>query len=85
MRSRGAVSGSVGERVVFKDPRRAAELGVKPVIYKDQDMRIDFCVDVMVIISSRTRVQVLWQDGSREWLPSVNLVPHLNPDEYDCW
>jgi ubiquitin-conjugating enzyme E2 O len=84
-RSRGSVAGTIGERVVFKDPLRAIKLGLKPVLYKDQDMHVDFCVDVMVVTLTRTQVQVLWQDGTREWVLSTSIIPHLNPDEYECW
>lgn len=85
MRSRGSVAGTIGERVVFKDPAQAINLGLTPVLYKDQEMNVDFCVDVMVITMTRTRVEVLWQDGTREWVPSTSIIPHLNLDEYECW
>jgi ubiquitin-conjugating enzyme E2 O len=32
-----------------------------------------------------TRVTVLWQDGASEVLDTKELIPYLNPDEYDCW
>jgi ubiquitin-conjugating enzyme E2 O len=85
MRSRGSVAGSIGERVVFKDPIRVTLLGIQPVLYKDQELNFEVPVDVMVIRLSRTSVEVLWQDGIREWVPATELIPHINPDEHECW
>ncbi|KAI0371562.1 hypothetical protein BV20DRAFT_965322 [Pilatotrama ljubarskyi] len=42
-------------------------------------------VDTLVVQETRTTVDVLWQDGSRERIDAKQSVPYLNPDEYDCW
>ncbi|KAJ7596874.1 hypothetical protein C8J56DRAFT_1041125 [Mycena floridula] len=42
-------------------------------------------VQCFAVKETQTIVQVLWQDGTRETLKSTELIPHLNPDEYDCW
>ena len=42
-------------------------------------------VRTLVVKETRTRVNVLWQDGTREWLDARDTIPYLNPDEYDCW
>ena len=36
-------------------------------------------------IQTKTTVDVLWQDGTRETIDVKQTVPYLNPDEYDCW
>ena len=42
-------------------------------------------VGTLVVTETRTLVNVLWQDGTRETLDARVTVPYLNPDEYDCW
>jgi ubiquitin-conjugating enzyme E2 O len=42
-------------------------------------------VQTFVVKETKTTVNVLWQDGTQETLPSTELIPYLNPDEYDCW
>ncbi|KAI0355359.1 hypothetical protein OH77DRAFT_1403203 [Trametes cingulata] len=42
-------------------------------------------VDTLVVQETRTTVDVLWQDGTREIVDAKQTVPYLNPDEYDCW
>ncbi|KAJ3916626.1 hypothetical protein F5877DRAFT_80717 [Lentinula edodes] len=37
------------------------------------------------VTATDTEVDVLWQDGNKETLRSVDLIPYMNPDEYDCW
>lgn len=39
----------------------------------------------LCVQQTRTAVTVLWQDGLKETLPSTDLIPYLNVDEYDCW
>jgi ubiquitin-conjugating enzyme E2 O len=85
MKPRGSVTGSMGERIIFKDPSKATQLNIHNMLYKDQEMKIEVNVDAMVIRETRTRVEVLWQDGTREWVPSTSIIPHLNLDEYECW
>lgn len=71
----------VGDRVVLKDQegvpvsthgREGEPPGVIPV-------------KTLLVKETRTRVNVLWQDGTRETLDASDTVPYLNPDEYDCW
>jgi ubiquitin-conjugating enzyme E2 O len=38
-----------------------------------------------VVRETKTTVTVLWQDNITETIPSTELIPFLNPDEYDCW
>ncbi|KAI0722317.1 hypothetical protein C8T65DRAFT_628933 [Cerioporus squamosus] len=42
-------------------------------------------VDAYIVQETKSTVEVLWQDGTREVLDTRNTVPYLNPDEYDCW
>ena len=42
-------------------------------------------VDTLIVQETRTAVEVLWQDGTRETVDARDTVPYLNPDEYDCW
>ncbi|THH13368.1 hypothetical protein EW146_g6839 [Bondarzewia mesenterica] len=42
-------------------------------------------VRVYVVRTTQTIVKVLWQDGTSEILLSTDLIPYLNPDEYDTW
>ncbi|KAG9039021.1 hypothetical protein FS842_003185, partial [Serendipita sp. 407] len=85
MRGRGPVVGTIGERVLFKDPAKAFNLGILPVIYSESDSKNQITVDALMITNTRTRVEVLWQDGSREWIPATDLVPNLSADDYECW
>ncbi|KAG7099028.1 hypothetical protein E1B28_000908 [Marasmius oreades] len=34
---------------------------------------------------TETTLDVLWQDGAEESVLATDVVPYLNPDEYDCW
>jgi len=38
-----------------------------------------------IVRDRQTQVTVLWQDGTKETKPARELVPHLHPDEYECW
>lgn len=42
-------------------------------------------VETFVVCETETFVDLLWQDGSKERVRSTDLMPYLNPDEYDCW
>ena len=42
-------------------------------------------VDALMVKETCTTVKVLWQDGTQETIPATELIPYLNPDEYDCW
>jgi ubiquitin-conjugating enzyme E2 O len=42
-------------------------------------------VSALTVQETRTTVDVLWQDGTQAALRSTELIPYMNPDEYDCW
>ncbi|KAM6498437.1 hypothetical protein JOM56_006385 [Amanita muscaria] len=71
----------VGDRANFKDP-----VG-KPSSTHSQggEGSSVITVQTFVVTETETTLDVLWQDGSRETLRSTDLIPYINPDEYDCW
>ena len=42
-------------------------------------------VETFVICETETVLDLLWQDCSRERVRSTDVIPYMNPDEYDCW
>ncbi|KAF9029232.1 hypothetical protein BDZ89DRAFT_1065565 [Hymenopellis radicata] len=42
-------------------------------------------VVILAVKETETTVDVLWQDGTMETCRTVDLIPYLNTDEYDCW
>lgn len=42
-------------------------------------------VQAFLVVETETSLDVLWQDGVHETLKSTDVIPYLNPDEYDCW
>lgn len=57
-----------------------------PITQHGQDSQQGiFYVQIFRTKETETTVEVLWQDGSRETLRTTDLIPYLNPDEYDCW
>ncbi|KAF8078774.1 hypothetical protein FPV67DRAFT_1466416 [Lyophyllum atratum] len=42
-------------------------------------------VRVFIVAETQTTLDVLWQDGTQETVRSTEVIPYLNPDEYDCW
>jgi ubiquitin-conjugating enzyme E2 O len=42
-------------------------------------------VQTFLVSQTSTELDVLWQDGSKETLRATEVIPYLNPDEYDCW
>ena len=71
----------VGERVMFKDHTR-------PPFTKhgdENDPSNSLTVRILTVTETRTTINVLWQDGTLEAVDSKELIPYLNPDEYDCW
>ncbi|KAF7310777.1 Isocitrate lyase [Mycena chlorophos] len=70
----------VGDRVTFKDESKL------PSTVHGLDGTMKVLVKTFTVTETRTVVDVLWQDGTRESsIRSTELIPYLNPDEYDCW
>ncbi|ESK98044.1 isocitrate lyase [Moniliophthora roreri MCA 2997] len=42
-------------------------------------------VQSYLMSSTETTIDVLWQDGVEETVKSIDVIPYLNPDEYDTW
>lgn len=71
----------VGDKVILPDDETI------PVVSFETSIEGNSKIDsrTLCVQETRTTVVVLWQDGSRETLPSTDLIPYLNVDEYDCW
>ena len=73
----------VGDQMKFKDPTTQGH----PVTRhgREGDSNGVVTVQTYFVAETRTSLEVLWQDGVRETLPSTDIIPYYNPDEYDCW
>ncbi|KAI0932058.1 hypothetical protein AcW2_000786 [Taiwanofungus camphoratus] len=81
VRRRAEQTFRVGDRVLPKDT-----IGLPVTRHgKEEDIHNVLEVHTFVVRETRTMVNVLWQDGTRETLDAKETVPYLNPDEYDCW
>ncbi|KAJ7092567.1 hypothetical protein C8R44DRAFT_816023 [Mycena epipterygia] len=69
----------VGDRVTFKDESRV------PGTTHGLDGGSKVVVKTFTVTETQTFLDVLWQDGTKETVRSTELIPYLNPDEYDCW
>lgn len=71
----------VGDKVILPGDDTA------PIVSLETAVAANTKIDsrTLCVQETRTTVTVLWQDGSRETLPSTDLIPYLNVDEYDCW
>ncbi|KAI0041793.1 hypothetical protein FA95DRAFT_1584625 [Auriscalpium vulgare] len=81
VRSRAEWMMRAGDKVVLKDSTglpftKHGKLGEPYGIVE---------VRVYVVRETQTSVNVLWQDGTAETVMTTQLIPYLNPDEYDCW
>ncbi len=65
----------IGDRVRILD-------GTIEVPYSMHD---NLPVVMLAVKETETTVDVLWQDGTMETCRTVDLIPYLNTDEYDCW
>lgn len=75
----------VGDRVRFRDLESAVvkyQGGVKK-IHRSETM--GFEVNTFVVVETRTRVRVLWQDMTETIEEARGLVPYLNVDEHEVW
>ncbi|KAJ7169729.1 hypothetical protein C8R46DRAFT_208451 [Mycena filopes] len=69
----------VGDRVTFKDEDKV------PGTTHGLPGGLQVVVKVYTVTETQTFCDVLWQDGTKETVRSTDLIPYLNPDEYDCW
>jgi ubiquitin-conjugating enzyme E2 O len=42
-------------------------------------------VQTFKVTDTETTIDILWQDGEKETVRSVDVIPYVSPDEYDCW
>ncbi|KAG1758981.1 hypothetical protein EDD22DRAFT_806982 [Suillus occidentalis] len=71
----------VGDKVLLEN-----DVGVPVTRYGvESEPNGAMTIKTLCVRETKTVVNVLWQDGSQESLPSTELIPYLNPDEYDCW
>ena len=82
IRGRPELEMRVGDQIKFKHQREDL-----PVTRHGRDDDINGLVTVQTyfVAETRTTLEVLWQDGVREMLNAVDVIPYYNPDEYDCW
>jgi ubiquitin-conjugating enzyme E2 O len=71
----------VGDKVFLKD----ATDGPITVHGQEGEPAGTVIVKALTVQETCTSVNVLWQDGMQETLRSTELIPYMNPDEYDCW
>ncbi|KAJ7102087.1 hypothetical protein B0H15DRAFT_813134 [Mycena belliarum] len=69
----------VGDRVTFKEQVKV------PCTTHGLDGKLQVQIKTFTVTESQTFVDILWQDGVKETVRSTDLIPYLNPDEYDCW
>lgn len=75
----------VGDRVRFRDLETAVakyQGGVRKIPRSDT---MGFEVNTFVVVETRTRVRVLWQDMTETIDEARALVPYLNVDEHEVW
>jgi ubiquitin-conjugating enzyme E2 O len=71
----------VGDRVRLKDTT-----GIPTTRHSQEGDGSDvISVETLLVTETETTLDILWQDGLHETLKSTEVIPYLNPDEYDCW
>jgi ubiquitin-conjugating enzyme E2 O len=71
----------VGDRVRLKDIT-----GVPTTRHSQEGDDSDvITVETFLVTETETTLDILWQDGLYETLRSTEVIPYLNPDEYDYW
>ncbi|KAF7320120.1 Isocitrate lyase [Mycena kentingensis (nom. inval.)] len=79
LRSLADLEMRVGDRVTFKQDEEL------PFTLHGPNGSSKIVVKTFTVTETRTFVDILWQDGTKETVRSTELIPYLNPDEYDCW
>lgn len=80
IRGRSDLEMRVGDRVRLKDDTDL------PFTKHGQESNGDTVrVRTFMVAETQTTLDVLWQDGTQEKVKSTEIIPYLNPDEYDCW
>lgn len=81
VRGRSDLEMRVGDRVRLKN-----NVGVPSTSHgtESQDGGV-INVQTFMVIETETNLNILWQDGTEETMMAKEVIPYLNPDEYDCW
>ncbi|TFK36863.1 hypothetical protein BDQ12DRAFT_685995 [Crucibulum laeve] len=81
IRGRADVELRVGDRVRLKNAQGL------PFTSHGQDGQGAGIIHVQhfLVQETETALDVLWQDGARETVKATDIIPYINPDEYDCW
>ncbi|EPQ29104.1 uncharacterized protein PFL1_03393 [Pseudozyma flocculosa PF-1] len=72
---------AVGDRVVFRNADLARRHGVEPTFHGPDSLPVEVCH----VVHTSTKVQVVWQDGTRTEEDARCLLPYVNIDEYEVW
>ncbi|KAK0528112.1 hypothetical protein OC835_004767 [Tilletia horrida] len=72
---------AIGDRVIPTNPDDFQKYGIRPS-YHGPD-RLEFTT--MVVVATRSKVKVLWQDNKETTEMATDLIPYFNLDEYDVW
>lgn len=81
IRGRSDMEMRVGDRVRLKD-----NAGLPVTRHGQEGDGVDIVtVQTFMVTETKTTLHVLWQDSTQETLISTDVIPYLNPDEYDCW
>ncbi|KAG6896411.1 hypothetical protein C0992_008413 [Termitomyces sp. T32_za158] len=80
IRGRSDLEMRVGDRVRLKDNTAAPFTR-----HRRDDTDAPFELRLFIVTETETNLDVLWQDGTKESVRSTEVIPYLNPDEYDCW
>ncbi|KAN0060251.1 hypothetical protein ACQY0O_007580 [Thecaphora frezii] len=72
---------AVGDRVIFRSEALAKEHGVEPTRHGSEGIP----VDVLHVVHTSTKVDVIWQNGTRSEEDARTLIPYINIDEYESW
>lgn len=71
----------IGDRVMFRTQALKDKYGAKTTYHGRQRHP----VDVMLIVGTKTELEVLWQDGTRTKEQASDMIPHVNLDEHESW
>ncbi|EST06706.1 Ubiquitin-conjugating enzyme, E2 [Kalmanozyma brasiliensis GHG001] len=71
----------IGDRVIFRSKELKDKHGAKITYHGRQQLP----VDVMLIVGTKTELDVLWQDGTRTKEMASDMIPHVNLDEHESW
>ncbi|KAG6911555.1 hypothetical protein DXG01_011857 [Tephrocybe rancida] len=80
VRGRSDLEMRVGDRVRLKD-----NTGAPMTKHRKDDTDATLEVRLFIVAETQTTLDILWQDGTKEAVRSTEVIPYLNPDEYDSW